>query len=61
MKKTLTYTQQEHRWIKKHHKRPRRAAHAEFCQIFKHPDVSLPNFNSLCKREGWMTGRTGCF
>lgn len=36
-------------------------AHAAFCQKFGRDDVSLKNFNALCKRKGWLTGRTGCF
>jgi hypothetical protein len=48
-------------WIHDNHKRPRREAHAEFVDLWDRPDVSLSNFNSLCKRKGWMTGRTGCF
>lgn len=40
---------------------PRRDAHDAFCKQFGRRDVSLAAFNSLCKRKGWMTGRTGCF
>lgn len=59
MRKILSYSEQDLAWIKKNAKRVRRRAHAEFCQIFERTDVSLSNFNSLCKRMGWMTGRTG--
>lgn len=40
---------------------PRRQMHAEFCARFGRGDVSLGALNALCKRKGWMTGRTGCF
>lgn len=36
-------------------------AHGAFCQKFGRDDVSLTNFNALCKRKGWLTGRTGRF
>lgn len=55
------YSQTELFWIETNSRRPRREAHAEFCWAFKRDDVSLSNFNSLCKRMGWMTGRTGHF
>lgn len=59
MRKTLTYSPDELLWIKQNAKRVRRRAHADFCRLFARTDVSLSNFNSLCKRMGWMTGRTG--
>lgn len=40
---------------------PRRLAHAAFCALFGRTDVSLTNYKALCKRKGWLTGRTGCF
>lgn len=40
---------------------PREQAHAAFCQKFGRDDVSLSNLHSLCKRNGWLTGRTGTF
>jgi len=30
-----------------------------FSQRFARDDVNLSNFNALCKRKGWMTGRDG--
>ncbi|BAV64790.1 HNH endonuclease signature motif containing protein [Sphingobium cloacae] len=50
----LAYIQSVSRWA-------RDEAHAAFCQKFRRDDVSLQNFNALCKRKGWLTGRTGCF
>lgn len=59
--RAIEYSDAELFWIFDNHKRPRREAHAEFVHAWDRPDVSLSNFNSLCKRKGWMTGRTGCF
>ena len=57
----ISYTDAELSWIKACSDQPRAETHALFVDIFKRPDVSLTNFNALCKRKGWMTGRTGCF
>lgn len=39
----------------------RRQLLAAFAVEFGRDDVSLVNLNALCKRKGWLTGRTGCF
>lgn len=57
----IHYSDEELGWIKACSDQPRPETHALFVQIFKRQDVSLSNFNSLCKRKGWLTGRTGCF
>lgn len=57
----ISYTPDQLAWIEANATRPRREAHAEFCQRFDRCDVSLTNYNALCKRNGWMTGRTGQF
>ncbi|SFC08992.1 HNH endonuclease [Salipiger profundus] len=57
----IEYSDAELFWVQDNSKRPRREAHAEFVELWDRPDVSLSNFNALCKRNGWMTGRTGCF
>lgn len=59
--RAITYSDAELFWIHDNHTRPRREAHAEFVHLWDRADVSLSNFNSLCKRRGWMTGRTGCY
>ncbi|MEP3688140.1 MAG: HNH endonuclease signature motif containing protein [Sulfitobacter dubius] len=59
--RTIPYSPAELAWIKANSKRLRPEAHAEFCDRFDRQDVALSNFNSLCKRKGWMTGRTGNF
>ncbi|MDF2141226.1 HNH endonuclease [Paenirhodobacter sp. CAU 1674] len=40
---------------------PRRELHAEFCRHFGRQDVTLDQLKALCKRKGWLTGRSGCF
>lgn len=57
----LEYTADELAWIKANSTRPRAEAHAEFVPRFDRSDVSLTNFKALCKRKGWLTGRTGQF
>lgn len=55
----IRYTDQELAWIEANSTRPRPEAHADFVARFDRADVKLTNFNALCKRNGWMTGRTG--
>ena len=57
----ISYSQLELNWIEHNATAPRRQTHAEFCATFKRQDVSLTNYNALCKRKGWLTGRTGCY
>lgn len=57
----VKYSDQELAWIKKYSSWPRRAAHKKFCSKFNRNDVSLNNYKALCKRNGWLTGRTGQF
>lgn len=55
----IKYSAQERAWIEANKMMVRREAHALFVQKFGRDDVSLNNYNALCKRNGWMTGRTG--
>ena len=57
----LTYSAAELAWIKAHRHEPRPIAHAAFVAEFNRPDVLLATYASLCKRNGWFTGRTGRF
>ncbi|SNT76444.1 HNH endonuclease signature motif containing protein [Paracoccus seriniphilus] len=59
--KRISYSAEELAWIEARKKMPRRQAHALFCATWSRDDVSLSNYNALCKRKGWMTGRTGQF
>ncbi|WP_375590181.1 HNH endonuclease signature motif containing protein [Hoeflea alexandrii] len=55
----IIYSDAELAWIKANGSRSRREAHAEFCWRFERDDVTLGAFASLCKRNGWLTGRDG--
>jgi len=57
----IKYTAEELSWIKSNSKSHRGETCRKFAAQFSRDDVSLSNFNALCKRRGWMTGRTGCF
>ena len=57
----INYSDKELKWIKAHCKQPRLITHQAFCKKFARTNVSLINFNALCKRNGWLTGRNGRF
>jgi len=57
----IKYSEAEIAWIKARSDMHRGEMHAMFVQAFNRPELSQSNLNSLCKRKGWMTGRTGCF
>lgn len=57
----INYSDQERAWIKACADLPRAELHALFIQIFKRPEVTKDQLKALCQREGWKTGRTGCF
>lgn len=59
--RAIAYADDELDFIEETATYPRRQAHAAFCALFGRDDVSLQAYKSLCKRMGWMTGRTGCF
>lgn len=57
----ILWADEELAWIEARADWPRRKLHALFCRLWFRDDVSLANLNALCKRRGWMTGRTGQF
>lgn len=57
----IKYCDQERAWIKACADLPRSELHALFVQVFKRPEVTKDQLKALCQREGWKTGRTGCF
>jgi len=59
--RAITYEPEELAWIEAHKEMPRAEAHAMFCARFRRSDVSFTNYHALCKRKGWLTGRTGRF
>lgn len=60
-RKWISYSKDELAWIKRNRAWPRKKAHKKFCEFFGRKDVKLIHYNALCKRKGWLTGRTGCF
>jgi hypothetical protein len=56
----VRYTADELAWVKANCHLPRATAHAQFCARFDR-QVSVGAFGGLCKRNGWLTGRRGCF
>lgn len=59
--KPISYSQAELAWIEAHCRDKRPDALARFRGVFGREDVSMSHFNALCKRKGWLTGRTGRF
>lgn len=59
--RNIPYSAEELAWIEERATQPRPETHRAFCKLFGRSDVSLTNFNALCKRNGWLTGRTGRF
>lgn len=60
-RRVIPYSEEELAFIEAHRHDLRPQAHAAFVQHFGRMDVSLINYASLCKRKGWLTGRTGQF
>lgn len=57
----IKYSAAELTFIKQRKTMKRSKLHARFVEAFGRADVSLVHISALCKRKGWMTGRTGCF
>jgi len=55
----ISYSSDELKWIEENRTLPRREAHRQFCDLFGRSEVSLDQYKALCKRKGWLTGRTG--
>lgn len=59
--KKITYTAEQLEFVKQHCTLEVNALYQAFVNQFKRDDVSAMNLNSLRKRNGWRTGRTGHF
>lgn len=57
----ITWSAEELAWIEACSDLPRSELHALFVQIYNRSDVSADHLKALCSRNGWKTGRTGCF
>ena len=59
--RAISYTEFELTWIAARRDLSRRELHSEFCARFGREDVTVEHIKALCTRQGWKTGRTGCF
>lgn len=59
MPRPIPYSEEELAWIEERKTTPRRELHRAFVERFGRSDVRLAAFKNLCKRKGWLTGRTG--
>jgi hypothetical protein len=59
--KAIEWFAEELAWIEARKDWPRVDLHRAFVNFWRRDDVSLGAFKSLCKRKGFMTGRTGGF
>lgn len=57
----IRYSPAEQAWLAAHKHLPRRELWQGFITTFGRKDVSDTNIKSYCTRQGWKTGRTGCF
>jgi hypothetical protein len=57
----IKYSAAELAFVKQRKTMKRSTLHAKFVRAFARQDVSEIHIKALCKRKGWMTGRTGCF
>lgn len=57
----IDYSAVELWWLERNRKLPIRDYHRQFCTKFGRTDVTAACLHALRKRNGWKTGRTGCF
>lgn len=57
----IRYKPEELAWIEARKDWPRAELHVAFCNFWNRSEVTKANIIALCKRKGWLTGRTGCF
>lgn len=57
----ITYSADERQWLSDNRTMPISEYHTAFVARFDRSDVSAQNLHALRKRNGWRTGRTGCF
>jgi hypothetical protein len=60
-RRVIGWLPEELAWIEANRTRPRVELHQAFCFRFGRKDVPPGALSSLCKRKGWLTGRTGRF
>lgn len=55
----IGWTADELRWVARNRDLPRAQLRDEFAARFDRPGITVSALAGLCKRHGWMTGRTG--
>lgn len=59
--RAIEWLEEELAWIEARKDWPRHQLYTAFQFMFRRPDISETAIKALCKRRGWLTGRTGCF
>lgn len=57
--RAIPYSERELAYMKENCTADRKKTYSSFCVRFNRPEVTLDQYNSKCKREGWLTGRNG--
>lgn len=57
----IPYSAEQMAWLEANRTLAISDYHRAFCEEFGRADVSAGNLHALRKRNGWRTGRTGCF
>ena len=61
MGKWINWTPKELTWIEKNRKMERAKTFKLFSKKFERNNITFIAYKALCKRNGWKTGRNGCF
>ncbi|PCI47170.1 MAG: HNH endonuclease [Alphaproteobacteria bacterium] len=59
--RNINWQPNELAWIETNRHMERPVAHKIFCKKFQRSDIKISAYTALCKRKGWLTGRTGRF
>jgi hypothetical protein len=59
--RAIDWLPEELAWIEARKDWPRADLHRAFVAFWRRPDVTKQALSALCKRKGWLTGRTGRF
>lgn len=59
--RAIEYSWLEWAFLSARRELPRKELHRQFVDMFGRDDVTVEHIKALCTREGWKTGRTGCF
>lgn len=57
----IDWLPEELAWVEARKDWPRADLHRAFVAFWKRPEITEGAIKGLCKRRGWLTGRTGKF